>query len=342
MNNSSNNTPDKELSLLDLFMVVWTQKIMIISITLIITLLTGLFNILIMKPIYNSDIDIIINMPETYSTKYGDYKMPITGNSEYINLVYNYNILNATIKDMGQDAGNMTTELLKKRITITNGGVLDKQSTYFIHVTAGSPILAQKLAQSLYNNYIEYMDIMFREMIVDKFYNEIKNYISITNEELNLKKGILLKNEELLAQTPQTINQKEAMKEIENNVNDFIILENVINPNYTGIENSIIMNKQDINSLEIALSTHTEYLKELENEKEAFIQFYETQDISGLKLNEISVIDSNIFLVSIPTLPSQKSGPDYTRNITIGFIFGGLMGITIAFIRKYIFKYENK
>ena len=74
-----------ELDLKELFLALWRHKIFIICTTLITAFITGLISVYLLSPVYHSKLNIIINMPEVYNTKYGDYTLPITSNDQYIN-----------------------------------------------------------------------------------------------------------------------------------------------------------------------------------------------------------------------------------------------------------------
>lgn len=78
---------EEEIDLRELIMALWKQKVMIISISLIASILAGLYSVFILSPVYETRLNIVISMPETYNTKYGEYKLPITTNQQYINLI---------------------------------------------------------------------------------------------------------------------------------------------------------------------------------------------------------------------------------------------------------------
>ena len=244
-------------------MVLWKKKVIIICIALVTAIITGLISLLLITPVYHSRLRIIINMPETYYTKYGDYTLPITSNEQYINLITTNEILLHTIEDMGYD-NETTTESLRDRITIEQSDAKANtvQNTFFVKIAADNPTEAQKLAQTLFDNYVEFLDVLTIDGALDYHDNRFKVALQSSEVSLNTAKEILAKNEELLEQTPQTINQKEAMQEIKDSsiTSDYIILENIINPNYTKIEKDIIENKQSINSIENSMRINNEYL----------------------------------------------------------------------------------
>src|SRR5699024_7395388 len=105
--------------------------------------------------------------------------------------------------------------------------------------------------------------------------NDFKMKIKSLENSLNTTQEILKRNEKLLKNTPETINQKAAMDGIQSNTSEYIVLENIINPNYIKIENDIILNKQFIDNNETLIADYTRYIEELLVEKAAIDTYYE-------------------------------------------------------------------
>ncbi|NLO10652.1 MAG: hypothetical protein GX129_12420 [Clostridiales bacterium] len=76
-NYTQHDTQD-EISLQEIFMALWRQKVLIIVITLITGLVTGIFSVFAITPVYHAKLNIIMNMPVTHYTKYGEYTLPIS------------------------------------------------------------------------------------------------------------------------------------------------------------------------------------------------------------------------------------------------------------------------
>ncbi|NLZ83249.1 MAG: hypothetical protein GX915_06265 [Clostridiales bacterium] len=328
-----------EISLKDLFMALWRQRLIIISITLIAAIATGIVSAFFITPVYNSKLNIVINMPETHHTKFGDYKLPITSNGEYINLITSNNILIETINDMGYDPELVTIEGLRERITIDNTvttpGV--EQNSFSVSVAADNPEEAKELAQVLFDNYIEFIDVITIKGAIDYYRSQFS--ISLKSLEVSMKstEKILAKNEELLAETPQTINQREAMDEIERDLSssEYIILENIINTNYIAIEKNIVENKQAIISIDNSMRVYNEYLAELDTIQKPLDIYYSTGDIQELDDITINITETNIYLPSQPIVPSRKTSPSNAMNVIIGTVLGGMVGVLIALVKEY-------
>lgn len=333
-----------EIDLRELLLVLWKKKILIICFTIAAALLTGIISVIFLSPVYHSVLNVIINMPDTYSTKYGEYNLPLTTNDQYINLITSNDILIQTIKDMGYDEST-TIESLRDRIkvetTAANNNV--EQNSFNIKVAANNPEEARDLAQTLFSNYMDYLNFFTIEGAVNYYIDKYTVEISSLKDSMEMTKEILAKNEVLLAETPKTINQKAAMNEIDKlpNTSDYVVLENVINPNYTQIEHDIIENKQSINDMENSINTYNQYLEELNSVKE-IIENYNFGDNLDIKSNEFkSLAETYIHLTSTPVAPTRKTSPNNLRNVLIGTAFGFLFGLVIVFIKEFIFKPEQ-
>lgn len=339
-NQQNGQSTEDEIDLRELFLVLWKKKLPIICLTLIVALITGIVSVFFITPVYHSKLNIVINMPDTYKTKYGEYTLPITTNEQYINLITSNDIIARTIKDMGYD-DETSIESIRDRISIDKQETKTntEQNSFNIKVSADNPAEVKELAQTLFDNYSEFLDVMTIEGAVDYYINKFNVELSSLEVSLNRVRETLAKNEALLLETPQTINQGEAMTEIQNSpgISDFIILENVINPNYTKIENDIIENKQSINNIENSMRIYKGYLEELDVVKESVAGYRLSGEFEELDDNFISITKTNVYLPSDPIAPSRKTSPSNARNVIIGALLGGMIGVVAVFIKEYWF-----
>lgn len=335
---------EEDIDLRELFLIVWKKKLFIISITLIATILAGIISVFVLSPVFHSRLNIIINMPETYHTKFGDYILPITSNDQYIRLITSSDIMASTINDMEYDNDNISIEAIRDRITIdiSDAKANTIQNSFTVRVSADNPEEAKKLAKTLFDNYVNFLDVLVVEGAVDSYINKFNVELSSLEVSLKSIKEILGKNETLLASTPQTINQKAVLDEISNsnNMNDYIILENVINPNYTKIEQDIISNKQSINNIENSIRVYNEYLSELYLIRDDIASYQEDGNFAQLKEKIVSVTKTNVYLPSEPIESSQRTSPSNIMNVFIGAVLGVMIGIFITLIKEYLLKSE--
>lgn len=349
MNKNQNNAQyyEYEIELRELIMALWKRKRMIISLTLIAAILAGMFSMFVLSPVYDTKLNIVISMPEKYNTRYGEYTLPITSNEQYINLIKSNDVLINTIEDMGYSSEEISLESLQNRISI---GKVDAkantiQNSFDITISAGNPEESLKLAQTLYSNYLDFMDAMTKERVVSYYSNYFNVELKSLENNLDRTKETLKKNEELLAQTPQIIAAGKVNLEIQTQLNessDYVVPIDTVNPNYIKIENDIVGNKQSINSIENSMRMYNSYLEELDVERQAINKYYRTGEAEKLEATLISVVETSVYLPSSPVAPTQKTSPSNALNTVIGAVFGGMLGVMVALFQEYWFKEEKK
>ena len=337
--NQENEQNVEPISLKSLIMILWKHKIIIISVTFIVTVIAGIYSLFILSPVYNSKLNIIISMPTTLTTQFGDYTLPFTTNQQYIQLITNNDVLANTIKDMGYDPDEITLDDLKPRISLGTINMNVAQNNFNVTVSADNPKEAKQLADTLFANYTEYLDAMTTERAVLYYYDTYSVKIKTLESTVNSNKELMNKNEELLKSIPETINMKDALAATDSKVDitDFIVLENIINPNYTKVEGDIILLKQTIYNDENTISNYESYLKELDNEKNIIAKYYESGKEIAFESSINDAIYNNTYLSSSPLEPTEKTSPSNTRNVLIGAVFGGMIGVLIVLFKEYWF-----
>lgn len=335
-NISNNQHYDDEIDLRLLIIALWRQRIVIVSITLVFAIIAGLLRMFIISPVYETNMNIVISMPETYETRYGEYKLPISSNGEYLKLIKSNDVLIHTINDMGYDANEVSLENIKSRITlgeINTSNVI--QNSFNVTVSADNPEEVLELATNLYANYIDFMDVMMKERAISYYNNDFTVQIKSLENTLIKTQAIITESEVLLANTPETINQKEAAQELEKNVADFIILEDIINPNYTALQGKIIENKQIMIDTQSTIDQYTRYLEELDNEKTIIDNYYVTGNVGKIESGIMKIVEDSIYQPSAPVAPTDESGKGTVMYVAIGGVLGGMLSVMIALFRSY-------
>ncbi len=335
-NQNSIQNYEYEIDLRELFLVLWKKKIMIISFSLVGAILAGLLSIFLITPVYNTDLKIDVNIPETYITKYGEYKLPVSTNAQYMNLIKSNDVILNTMKEMGYKRGiDMSISGLKEKISMVNIDTKSaSQNVFDVKVSEKSPEESLKFAKTLYSNYLEYVDMLTRDKAVNYYYDSFSANLKGQQTLLESTKQILQKNEEVLAKTPETINQSSLTKTSNN-----IVIENIINPAYTKLQESIVENKLLMITTEDRIRVLEQNLEELNKEKKVIAQYYETGNAEG-QSDIINIAKTNIYLLSTPVAPINKTSPNNALNIIIGLIFGGMLAVGIVMINEYLVKKE--
>lgn len=341
MKQDQNNSllTEDEIDLRTIILSIWKFKIFIIITMLVSAFLAGVLSCIIIKPVYKSQMIIVINMPEIYQTKYGDYTLPITTDWQYLTLMTSTDTLYQTMDKMGYSGRGISLESFRDRIEIGSINSGDDQNSFTVTVSADSRIEAKESAKTLYNEFINFLNVTTARGAVSYYLNHYFVQLLILEDELSSEKAILKSNEILLAQTPQTIVYNNAENDNRNTNNrDFIILEELINPNYTSIEYKIIQTKQRINEIDNSIQIYQGYLGELATLEQVLEEYKETGVYNIQESDLFDISKSSVFFLSQPTEPDGQSSPDTLMNIIIGAVIGGILSTAFVLFRWWRLK----
>lgn len=326
-----NQQMEEEITLREIILILLKHKILIISLAVIIGLCAGVYSKLMVTPIYTTKMNIVVNMPNIYQTRFGEYTLPISMNGDFLKLITNNDVLSNTISDLGDDASVVTTSDLNSRISIgtISTSTNPEQTVFEVTVAGESPEEAVELANALYENYLEYLNIMMKNNAIDYFSNDLQVKIKVAENELDITRGVVAKNEELLSTIPQMIDVNSIINNVTNTTDGVIILEDVINPTYTETEKIIIQAKQLIMDSEVKVEQYTKYIQELSVEKETL------NTVGDSETSIPSITDNNIFQSSSVIPPTNPSNSNTLMNVMIGIVLGGMLGVFLVFFRAY-------
>lgn len=323
------NRYEDEINLRELFIVLWNGKKFIVATTLIFAVLSGIITMFFINPVYESKLDILVNFPEMVNTKYGDYKMLMTTNEQYVNLIHSNDVLKATMQDINYDISKSSIENFSSGISVIKDD--KKPNSFTIKVKARTPDEALKIANSLYENYISFLNSMIKSRSVEYFSDYYSIELRKNEDDLNSNTILLEQYKKMLEQIPQTINQKDALESINIGSVDYVVLENIINENYKKVELDIINLEQVIYNLENKINLSKQYMNELGQIKSSITNNDE------LASEYFKVISTSIQLPSEPVAPNNKVSPSTSLNIIIGAVIGGMISVIYVLIKKYWF-----
>lgn len=324
---------EDEIDLKELFMVLWKGKRMIIIVTLIFAILSAIVTKFLIPPVYEAKLDLLVNFPETVSTKYGDYKLLLTTNDQYINLFYSNNVINKTVQDMGYDVEKNTIEDLSKRISIAKDE--KRPNSFTVKVTANNPKEALDLANALYKNYQILVNATTKLSSVEHFIEVNTIELNKSEDSLNSNKTLLEQYKKQLDTMSQTINQNSLLDSIQSSSINYMVLENIINQNYKKVELDIINTEQAIYNLEDRIHILTQYLIELNEIKDDVI------NNNGMVNEYLTSINRSTQLPSAPVAPTSKSSPSTALNTIIAAVIGGMISVMYVLVKNYWFNDEK-
>lgn len=315
--NSQDTSEEYEIDIRRIVKDIINKWKIIAVIVVAVSFLTLAYSAFIMTPSYETEFDIFISFPETATTQFGEYTLPVRTNAEYIELITSNEVLANTIKDVDFGKKVVLIENFRESISVDYGTISpveNQASSYHITVSANTAEKSLLIAQKLFENYTEYVSVVMDDIAVKYYvslYDEntkaLENSIEVTNE-------ILIESEALLAITPETINQREAMDAIVKGGSDYIILENIINPNYTSLQKEIIDRKQSIITSTAAINRNVKYLEKLETEQELINKYSDPANTEFIEVKLLRITEHSIYLASQPVLTNTKVSPSVIAN----------------------------
>lgn len=220
---------------------------------------------------------------------------------------------------------------INSRITI--GEEDTSQNIFPIIVSGHDPQEIVDLSNKLYNTYIGHVDLIIKDRAINYFYNDFSVKLESDQSKLQSNNDLLRRYEDLIETTPQLIDQEGLLKAF-SEASNYIVLDDITNPNYIELQNTLIETKKIIETTESNIATYNAYLEELELEKAALEKFYQE---GGLGRFESSLLDtSDVFVLSQAMVPSDKVSPNLAANVVTAGLLGNILSIGLVFFRSYM------
>lgn len=316
----------EEISLREIFEVIWNNKLLISAVTAITVLVAVVLNFFAINPTYEAASTVrVANNPEVLKSYAESINSDITMDRviHYLNLSGNYTIqsLRRNIKVETVD----DTHLL--RITVSG---INKQT-----ITSIANMLSYELGARI--------EISERSAQIVNLKNEVLNL----EDELIVINKELVKTLEQLNHTPQILITRQSLAGdsfLQSVVQDLSALSaeeagsltlesESMNPLYMNLQarvadSTIHISKteEEIHTKEQAIRKHEESIQRLETHNTARLDETNSQRLLG---------GFNAIFISSAIEPSESIAPKKIQNISIGFVVGMMFGMLITFIRHY-------
>jgi len=311
---------EDEIDLKELFKVLWAKKILIISLTFIITLLAGIyaFN---KTPIYEA----------TALVEIGNYKLHNNNNNNNNNKA----ILDSTA-DLSKKLNTLFIDMFKnekdRNYEISSISV-PKKSNNFIEIKAEA--ISNKIASREILKVVDYIKNKHQKILSD-----VKNRRELEIKNINTKIDNI-KNKEI-----KLLSEKIDIQQA--NLNDYKLQLNTIGKNIKDIENSNpaltalkLMEKRDLSSFILELNLQ---LMDMRNQKDELETTSINQLLEKKQLVESMMLPHNyknsevigrVITNDYPTKPKKK------LIVSVAFIAGFILSIFLVFIMNAFRKEEE-
>jgi len=313
---------EDEIDLKELFKILWSKKILIISLTSVITLLAGIyaFN---KTPIYEA----------TALVEIGNYKLHNNNNNNNNN---NKAILDSTA-DLSKKLNLLFIDMLKnekdRKVEISSISV-PKKSSNFIEIKAEA--ISNEIASREILRVVDYIKNKHQKIL-----NDVKNRRELEIKNINTKIDNIKSKEIKLLSEKIDIQQA--------NLNDYKLQLNTIGKNIKDIENSNpaltalkLMEKRDLSSFILELNLQ---LMDMRNQKDEL----ETTSINQL-LEKKQLVESmmlphnykNSEVIGRVITNDHPIKPKKKLVVAVAFIAGFILSIFLVFIMNAFRKEDDK
>lgn len=323
---------EDEIDLFEIMSTLWKGRKLIALTTATFLVLSFVFSVFIIKPTYETNLNISISMPEIMNTKYGELTMPMKTSLEYVNIFTEQSVMTKTAEEM--DYGDISLNAMKLKFTLPS-----KESNLIdIKVTANSKEEVVKLAETAYNNYTLYLDLILKNRALATFEDKFNVSIEQNNNQIaNLEKS-LASDKKMLTSVTNQINSSISSSNKYGSI-DYVALGEALG--YAGISTTVLEKEQQINQFKEDNEMYKKNLEEIEAMKTKIQAYYETGDKTNLESENFDFVSQNVQLLSKPRVPKVKAGPNIALNLAVGMIVGIMIGMFAVFTKEYYKKVKE-
>jgi capsular polysaccharide biosynthesis protein len=328
-----------EITLKDIITIFVKQWKFITIFLSVITTITIIYNFFVLVPIYESKIELVVNVPETVMTEFGAYDFVIDNSSEYYDLIKERAVLNETLETIDEQ---MTYEAFSSKFSISQmkdsniavvsyRGISPSENAMILkqHIDNYSDFIIATLKKDATNGFValrETNNVLFEQEL-----NDLEKHIIDLESELNNMTPVIRLKKSLLSDSDASI----AWISNNGNTNDLdgkFIIEEVINENYIEVEKLITQRKTQKNVLIQKIEKNRVELEILQKKQDDFIEAG-SQTIASSEY--LSALSTPIKVLSDATVPNNKIGPKRALNVIAMFIVSTIVVMLLVLFREY-------
>jgi succinoglycan biosynthesis transport protein ExoP len=302
-----------EISLREIIEVVWNGKWIIIFVTAIAIIMSGILSFFIMDPSYEARTTLIVS-----SEKLEGHPAPPSMQT-YVEQVKNHTIMSRTIDQLGLRQQDISINDLREKIDVN---IVKDTNLIRIIVSDKDPKLASEIANAVTHHFVDFMTNQAMEQL-------IKSSVHLIDQidlELKVNLGALKKVNEELENTPEILITSKALSE-DTFLNSIVSeSQNLSNAETSGLQ----MRSEETNPVFISLKQSSVNLNvdisKLENKK---------NELDNKIKNNQLLVQESVTVVSRAIEPEKPVGPKKKLNVAIAGLVGGMISLFIVFILHY-------
>jgi len=338
-----------EISLKELILNIWNERVLIILITSLVLIATIFYTFVVITPAYKSATELLIKSPESVGTRYGTYSFPTGNINDYIQYINSNAVVDKVIKQNGLDQigeNGMSNQSFRDKVTISQ----DEESNRFkIAFEYNDPDITYQVNKDLVDTYMKTIRMKYKENAVNQFIYDYEVNIDNLQNSIEREETLMKENKALLDSiTPIYTLQKllfsdptaAAAYAEEFNLDISDISENVmtqeyVNGNYFSLESKYLDNKTNLISLRESLDRKQKFYDELVEEKSLINQYKSTEQEDNILNGKMDVMRDNIIVISEAHYSDVPVSPNKLLNLAIGLVLGVMLGVFAGLFKAY-------
>jgi capsular polysaccharide biosynthesis protein len=338
-----------EISLKELILNIWSERILIILITIAVFAAAVLYTFVVATPMYKAETELLIKKPTAVGTRYGTYTFPSENINDYIQYINSNAVLDRVIKKEGLDQigeNGMSNGSFRDKITISNE---EESNRFAVAFQYNDPDLTYQVNSSLVDTYIKTIRMKYKENAVDQFIYDYEVQLDNLQNSIEREEKIMEDTKELLDSiTPIYTLQKLLFSDPEaaaayaeefnldiSDISENVMTQEYVNNNYFSIESKYLDTKTNLISMRESLERKQKFYEELLEEKELINQYKNTEEEEKILNGKMDVMRDNILIVSEAYTPINPESPNKLLNLAIGLVLGLMLGVFAGLFKAY-------
>lgn len=298
-----NNREVSEVNLKNVVLLLWKDRKKILSITMAIFILTGIYTVAISGPKYQSFSKVLLTVPEKTGDVYGSYRFPSTDAKAYLNV----------LGDMYEGKVDVSMKRDEAYITITAS---DK-----------SPEKAQKLAIEATNKYIELLRVQYKKNAIDYYLKKLEADNVQSKIYIDYNKSLIDQLKSIKSGLSASDKEKRAMAnsvKFDMSVDEAAFTE-ALGSSSDYIDAKVTIIKSQVAELNNKIAYNEKYISDLKKEQEMVNSKYGKENQSELLNGKVDVMQQYISVINEPSYDDKQIGMGPLSKLAMGLILGFLL-----------------
>jgi capsular polysaccharide biosynthesis protein len=303
---------EQEISLREIIEILWKGKWIIILITLVAMLVSGIISFFIIEPTYEARVTLSVS--SNVSTDLKQISM-----AKYVEQVKNHAIMRGTIEELKLNEEGITINELRDKIRVE---AVKDTTLLRIYVQDNNADRASEIANTISKNFVNFMKKQQQEQEIAA----AEYILSEIDTQLEVQKATFERIKQELANTSPTIITNKTLEEDP-------YLQSIIQEqsNKSNAEvGALQLRNEEVNPVylslqQLAADTNIE-IQKLESQK---------QDILD-KINNNTIVPQEYVTTASPAIPPEKPiAPRKVLNVAIAGVVGCMFSFLVVLFKHY-------